>query len=196
MRLARVFAIATTMFAMAGMMSTTNAQQPANQQTQSGGPGWGYMMGPNGMMGYGPGYGMMGPNGMMGYGNMGPGMMGWNGQGASMCTMMTAHIDGRLAYLKTELKITDAQESLWDAYANAARDNAQAMTARCTTMMSQGGSKTLALPDRLDQHEQFMAAQLDSLRTMNKALKPLYAALSDSQKQVANQLMWGPMGMM
>jgi hypothetical protein len=48
----------------------------------------------------------------------------------------------------------------------------------------------------LDQHEQFMAAQLDALRAMNKALKPLYAALSETQKQAADQLFWGPMGMM
>jgi hypothetical protein len=41
-----------------------------------------------------------------------------------------------------------------------------------------------------------MAAQLDSVRAMNKALKPLYAALSDSQKKAADQLFLGPMGMM
>ena len=29
-----------------------------------------------------------------------------------------------------------------------------------------------------------------------KALKPLYAALNESQKQTANQFLWGPMGMM
>jgi len=28
------------------------------------------------------------------------------------------------------------------------------------------------------------------------SLKPLYAALNDSQKQTADQLFWGPMGMM
>jgi hypothetical protein len=63
-------------------------------------------------------------------------------------------------------------------------------------MMGQRGTGELSLPDRLDQHEQFMAAQLDAMRTMNKALKPLYAVLSDSQKQTANQFLWGPMGMM
>ena len=52
------------------------------------------------------------------------------------------------------------------------------------------------LPDRLDQNEQLMAAQHDALRAMNKALKPLYASLSDDQKKAANQLFWGPMGMM
>ena len=52
------------------------------------------------------------------------------------------------------------------------------------------------LPDRLEQHEQLMAVQLDAVRAMNKSLKPLYAALSDDQKKTADQLFWGPMGMM
>ena len=41
-----------------------------------------------------------------------------------------------------------------------------------------------------------MRCQLDAMRTMNKALKPFYAALSDSQKQTADQFLRGPMGMM
>jgi ATP-dependent Clp protease ATP-binding subunit ClpA len=76
------------------------------------------------------------------------------------------------------------------------RDSAQSMVAHCSAMMGQDRATSLSLPDRLDQHEQFMAAQLDALRAMNKALKPLYAALSETQKQAANQLFWGPMGMM
>jgi LTXXQ motif family protein len=135
-------------------------------------------------------------SGMMGNGGMGPWMMGGSRPSARMCGMMTAHIDGRLAYLKTELKITDAQNSLWNAYADAARDNAQGMSGRCTAMMTTTGATGLSLPDRLDQHEQFMAAQLEAMRTMNKALKPLFAALSDSQQQTANQFLGGPMGMM
>ena len=65
-------------------------------------------------------------------------------------------------------------------------------------MMSQRGVSAVNLPDRLDQHEQLMAAaQLDAVRAMNKALKPLYAALSESQKKTADQLFWGtPMGLM
>jgi hypothetical protein len=184
MKSIKVLAAATAMFAMAGLMTSADAQQQAPQD-QGGAQGYGYMMGPW----------MMGPNGMMGNRGMDPWMMG-NGQGSYMCTMMTSHIEGRLAYLKTELKITDAQDSLWNAYASAARGNAQAMTTHCRAMMGQRGATGISLPDRLDQHEQFMAAQLDAMRTMNKALKPLYAALSDSQKQSANQLLWGPMSMM
>jgi hypothetical protein len=146
------------------------------------------MMGP-GMMGYGP----MGP-GMMGSGAMGSWMMG-SGSADAMCSAMGSHIDGRLAYIKAELKVTDTQEPLWTAYAAAARDNANAMAGRCTTMMGKRDAQ-LSLPDRLDRNEQLMAAQLDAMRAMNKALKPLYAALSDTQKKTADQLFWGPMGMM
>ncbi len=49
-------------------------------------------------------------------------MMGQYGMG-----MMTGHVEGRLAFLKTELKITDAQLPLWNKFADAVRDNAKAM---------------------------------------------------------------------
>ena len=136
---------------------------------------------------------MMGPRAMMGYGGPGSWMMGSGGSSQAMCNVMANHIEGRLAYIKAELKITEAQESLWNAYAAAARDNANAMRAHCTTMMSK---RSANLPDRLEQHEQLMAVQLDAVRAMNKSLKPRYAALSDDQKKTADQLFWGPMGMM
>jgi len=63
-------------------------------------------------------------------------------------------------------------------------------------MMARHSGATASLPERLDQNEQLMAAHLDAMRATNKALKPLYAALSESQKQTADQLFWGPMGMM
>ena len=51
-------------------------------------------------------------------------MMGQGGM-----PMMAKRIEGRLAFLKTELKITDAQLPLWDAFARAMRDNVSAMQA-------------------------------------------------------------------
>jgi LTXXQ motif family protein len=143
-----------------------------------------------------PQQGLWGPYGMMGYGAMGPWMMGRMELGQTMCSAMASHIEGRLAYIKAELKITAAQDPLWNSYAAAGRDNANTMLAHCTTMMSQRGASSVSLPDRLDQHELLMAAQLDAMRAMNKALKPLYGALSDTQKKSADQIFWGPMGMM
>jgi len=63
-------------------------------------------------------------------------------------------------------------------------------------MMSKANGSALSLPDRLDQHEQLMAARLEALRSLNKALKPLYAALSEEQKKEIDDIGWGPMGMM
>ena len=163
----------------AAMFGHANAQDQSQQQE----PWNGWMM-------------MMGPRGMMGYGGPGSWMMGQGGFSQAMCNLMANHIEGRLAYIKAELKIAETQESLWNTYAAAARDNANAMRAHCTAMMSNRSGSAASLPDRLEQHEQLMAAQLDAVRAMNKTLKPLYAVLNDSQKQTADQLFWGPMGMM
>jgi hypothetical protein len=168
---------AAAFMSAATIVSAANAQDQSQQQDA-----W------NGLMG------MMGPRGMMGYGGPGSWMMGQGDVSQAMCNVMANHIEGRLAYIKAELKITDAQESSWNAYAAAARDNANAMRAHCTTMMNRRSG--LSLPDRLEQHERLMAAQLDAIRGMNKALKPLYAVLSENQKKTADQLFWGPMGMM
>ena len=141
-------------------LAQTNSPAQSDQTgktSEPAAPGYGPMMG-------GWGRGMMGSGGvgMMSRGGMGPWMMGSGGFGPGMCAAMNSHVDGRLAYIKAELKITDAQEPLWKAYAAAARDNAQGMQARCTTMMSSEGAGGLSLPDRMDLHEQFMAARLDS----------------------------------
>src|SRR6516162_8645478 len=114
MSVAAALAIATA------MIGTASAQ---NQQN------------PNGMMGM-MGPGMMGP-GMMGYDGSGPGMMRW---GPAMCSAMESHLEGRLAYTKAELKITEAQDSLWKAYAVAARDNTKTMVGHCTAIMGRRGS--------------------------------------------------------
>jgi hypothetical protein len=190
--MSKINRFAAPAFALAGILSVgpvvglaqtkTNPAQPepGANAAQPVGPGYGPMMG-----GWGPG---------MGYGGMGPSMMGRGGP--AMCAAMAGHVDARLAYVKTALKITEAQEPLWKAYAEAARDNAQGMQARCTTMMSSKGAGALSLPDRIDLHEQFMAARLESLKAMGKALKLLYASFSDEQKKTADEIFWGPMGMM
>jgi LTXXQ motif family protein len=178
MKSIKIVASATLLMTMA----MTGTASPQNQLAQQGGT---Y---PGGMMGF------MGPGTMEHDG--GSGMMRWGASGSAMCSAMAGHIDGRLAYVKAELKITDAQESLWNSYAAAARDSANTMVARCTTMIARHGGSAASLPDRLDQNEQLMAAQLDAVRATNKALKRLYAALDESQKQTADPLFWGPMGMM
>jgi hypothetical protein len=93
-------------------------------------------------MGMGPPGGGMSGGAMPGMGGM-PMMMGQGGMRGM--AMMAEHIEGRVAFLKTELKITDAQLPLWNAVADAMRANAKSMSA----MMSDGmmaGSETATLP--------------------------------------------------
>lgn len=127
------------------------------------------------------------------------GMAGGQGMMMPMNGMMrmsagVAHLEGRLASIKAELKITDAQMPQWNAFADAVRANAREMAQMHQKMMSrQTAPKTL--PDRLAFEQKAMSAHLDALNKTAAALDELYAALSPEQKKVADQIMVGPMGM-
>ena len=108
--------------------------------------------------------------------------------------MMAGHVEGRLAFLKTELKITDAQLPLWNAVADAIRANAKSMGETPGGMM--GSPQAATLPDKLALREKMMTAHLEALRRFRAAADPLYAALSDEQKKTADELLIGPMGIM
>jgi hypothetical protein len=154
-------------------------------EAQEGKPGMmqggGMPMGHEGMMGGG---GMqMGHEGMGHEGAMGPGMM--------MCRM-GEHIEGRLAYLKAELKITEAQMPQWNAFADAYRTGAQKSAQHCAMMKEHGGAMmSVNLPERFDMMEQHMTMQLDSMRAIKATLQPLFSVLSDEQKKTANEIMKG-----
>ncbi len=134
---------------------------------------------------------------MMGCGEM-P-MTGMMHHGGMMMPLigMSDHIEGRLAYLRAELKITDAQLPQWNAFAAAARASATQMNdmmKQGSAMMMPGGSEQ-SLPQRLELAEKHMSAHLEMLRKLKSALQPLYASLSDDQKRSADTLFQGPTGM-
>ena len=112
-------------------------------------------------------------------------MMGQNG--------MAGHVEGRIAFLKVELKITDAQQPLWKAVVDVMRANATSRGGMPNGMAMMGSAATL--PDSLAMREKMMAAHLEQLRRLKAAVEPLYAALTDEQKKTADDLMSGPMGM-
>jgi LTXXQ motif family protein len=169
----KMVAVAAVLVAASGF-TAANAQQGMPGMLQGGG----MPMGHEGMSQEG-----MGHEGMMG-----PGMM--------MCHM-GGHVEGRLAYLKTELKITEAQMPQWNAFADAFRASGQKMAQQCAMMKVHSGAMMSAdLPERLNMMEQHMTMHLDSLRAIKAAMLPLYAVLSDEQKKTANEVMKGPMGMM
>ncbi|OGA67853.1 MAG: hypothetical protein A3G81_19090 [Betaproteobacteria bacterium RIFCSPLOWO2_12_FULL_65_14] len=134
--------------------------------------------------GYGPGYGMgQGPGyGMgMGYGP-GPGM--GRGMGPRGYANPGAMADARLAYLKSELKITSGQEPAWKAFADNAKQQAEAMQALRTTMQ---GSAQATAPERMELRNKVMKQRQEQMEKSTAAFKDLYAALTPEQKTIADQ---------
>jgi len=123
-------------------------------------------------------------------------MMGEDGMfGMPMMAAIAGHVEGRLAFLKTELKITDAQVPLWNAVADAIRADAKTMGGMIQG--TTGSAQAATLPDRLAARERMMTARLEAaLRKFKAAADPFYAPLSDEQKKTADELLTGPMGMM
>ena len=132
----------------------------------------------------GPSMGMMGGGcpmmGMIGHGMMGQGTM-WGHQ-----TGMGAIVDGRLAYLKGELKITDAQIDAWNGYAEAVKGRVNVMQGireRMIDAMQKGGAV-----ERMDVRISGMEAMLETMKTVEPEMVKLYSALTVEQKKIADQL--------
>jgi hypothetical protein len=140
------------------------------------------------------------PSGMPGGMGMGAGDMPMMGMmrmmGANGMQMMAQHVEGRIAFLKTELKITDAQLPQWNVFADAMRDNAKAMQGMMQGGMMMGMGQDGTLPDKLAAREKQLTARLDAIRKLKSAADPLYAALSADQKKTADEIMVSPMGVM
>ena len=131
---------------------------------------------------------------MMPGGPMARGMDRMMGMGdCPMMNMMTGELDmptfaqGRVAFLKAELAITDAQSKAWEAYAEALKKNLQNMQDMRQPMMSAMMGKTPV--ERLDAHLTAMENRLKVLKDVKPALGALYQTLSDDQRKKADQVL-------
>jgi hypothetical protein len=101
-------------------------------------------------------------------------------------------IDGRVAFLKAQLKITPAQEAQWQKVEAAMRENAKARDQAITTMRQahQGRQDRGAMNavERLELRGQMVKMRAESNDRFLAAFKPLYASLSPEQQQMADRL--------
>ena len=195
---------AAAFFLMAGVAL---AQAPQSPPAPAGGMDHGAMghdmkgMGGMGGMDHGMG-GMEHGGGGMEHGGMG-GMMGGMEHGGGMAGMMrhmlcgvTEHVDGRLAYLKAELKLTDAQQAAWNTFADAYRATTQKTAKVCAEMDAAGPDHSMhkGVLGHLTMAEHHMSAHLDSVRGLKAAIEPLFAVLTEDQKKTADHVMAHIMG--
>jgi hypothetical protein len=123
--------------------------------------------------------------------------MGMMGRGGGIGGMETIdRVEGRIAFLRTELKITDGQASAWNALADALRTNAKTLGELRKSMLSQAGGAAPSLVDRLALQEKWLAARLDGTRAIKTALASLVETFSDEQKKAADELLAPHLGMM
>ena len=128
----------------------------------------------------------------------GAGMMGGD-MGRMMQQMMQSRmaaasvqpfrrVEGRLAYFRAELGITDAQLTPWNAFADAVR--AQSDKLRQATQQAMGGTTGPGTtPQQLERRIALLTAGLEATRAISATAAPLYAALSEEQRRTADELM-------
>jgi hypothetical protein len=102
----------------------------------------------------------------------------------------TQRVEARLAYIKTALKIADAQQPQWEAYAQFARTRAQEMEQKFKERRA--GAPGIAerqrpnAIERLERRQSFHAAAVTRINQLLAVEKPLYAVLSPEQQKVAD----------
>jgi hypothetical protein len=143
---------------------------------------------------------------------MGPDGQGHHGRHAGFHGPRADRIDGRVAFLKAELKITPAQESKWKDFEKVLREQAaerrlagekmraemQARRAEFQKAAEEAKAKGQPIPqparphltavERMERQQKFMKARLESQEKLLDAFKPLYAALSPEQQKTADEL--------
>ncbi len=136
-----------------------------------------------------PAPGMMGPGGGMMGGDMGR-MMQQMMQGRMAASAMQPfrRIEGRLAYLRAELGITDAQAQPWNAFADAVRAQAERLRQATQQAMTSAPGPGPA-PQQMERRIALLSAHLEAMRAVSAAAAPLYAALSEEQRRTADELM-------
>jgi hypothetical protein len=99
---------------------------------------------------------------------------------------VTERLEGRIAFLKAELQITDQQLADWSNLADALRSSRRHLLE---------ARKLVAIDEkmdgaaRLEQYERHLAERLEAIKSARMAFGRLYASLNESQKQTADTIL-------
>jgi LTXXQ motif family protein len=121
--------------------------------------------------------------------------VGEGGQHGFNAEMRSRMEDGRLAMVKTALKLSDAQTKLWAPVEDMIRQAAaERREHRHEWRRGEGGEAgadraEAALPDRLDTASARLTEQAAKMKAFASALRPLYDSFSPEQKQIAGPLL-------
>ena len=121
-------------------------------------------------------------------------MGGMSGMGAATGTTgmatgtadVTERIEGRIAFLKAELQITDKQMADWNVLAEALRSGRQHLVEARKFLVMDGKTSSA---DRLARYEGHLTERLEAIKSTRTAFVRLYPNLDDAQKQTADAIL-------
>ena len=129
---------------------------------------------------------MMAP--MMQGGAMPQGMQGDAGMaGAQPMGSSAARLEGRIAFLRTELRITNTQAPAWESFAAALRTGREHLDA--ARLALQGSATGTDPMDRLASFESHLRERTEAIHITRMAFSTLYVQLDDVQKRTATTIM-------
>lgn len=106
-------------------------------------------------------------------------------------------IEGRLAFLRTELKLTPQQQPLFDKVADEMRASAKSMAEKHEARRQQASADKPTALDRLEQRQALMKEVVAAQERYLAAFRPFYQSLNAEQQKTADELFAkGPGGMM
>ncbi|WP_144138571.1 Spy/CpxP family protein refolding chaperone [Paraburkholderia sp. BCC1884] len=101
------------------------------------------------------------------------------------------NVEDRIAYLHSQLKITSAQETQWNAFADVMRNNGETMGQLFQQRRAAGNVSAL---DDMKQYATIAQAHADGMKKLVDAFDPLYGSFSPEQKKLADVTFHQPGG--
>jgi hypothetical protein len=98
---------------------------------------------------------------------------------------VTERLEGRIAFLRAELQITDKQSTDWNLLADALRSGRQhLLEARKLLIVDD----KISAVERIEHYERHLAERLEAIKAARTAFNRLYGNLSDGQRKTADTI--------
>jgi periplasmic protein CpxP/Spy len=101
-------------------------------------------------------------------------------------TTAEQHVEARIKQLHGQLKITAAQDSQWNQFAQTMRDNARDMDEAAEQRAQQFA--TMSAVENMQSYEKLAEDHVQHLQKLIPAFQTLYDAMSPEQKKTADQV--------
>jgi LTXXQ motif family protein len=100
------------------------------------------------------------------------------------------HTEAQIKQLQDALKITEAQQELWDDMTQVMRENAEDMDALTDSLAKERaeGTKNMNAVEHMKFHSRITEAHSDQLKKFIPPFEALYSSMSDEQRNITDTI--------